>query len=327
MITIDQLHQLKNKLDAYRPFPLSIVENMDEWYKVELTYTSNAIEGNTLSRAETARVVEKGITVEGKTIVEHLEAVNHAKAWDYICTLRSKTRKEITKEDILGLHTLILQNIDTTNAGRYRTVPVRIAGSTVVLPNPLKVPNLMNDFINWLNTTDENDVDFALKAHFKFVSIHPFTDGNGRTGRLLMNLILMQGGYPPAIVKKEDRKKYIDSIEKGQLTNDLSDYISFMYENVQSSLKTYLHSVAPQKDIVADKPRKLLKIGELAKITEESVPTVRFWTQKGLLQVKEYSTGGYQLYHPDMVKKVQLIRKLQKEKRLTIVELKKVIAT
>ena len=324
MITLSRLHELKKQLDVHRPFPKEIIQNLDEWYKVELTYTSNAIEGNTLTRQETALVVEKGITVEGKSIVEHLEAINHAKAWEYIMTLQNNNIKDITEHTIREIHSIILQRIDMINAGRYRTVPVRISGSTVVLPNPLKVPSLMKEFITNLQISKDNIADVAIRAHFDFVSIHPFSDGNGRTGRLLMNLILMQGRFPPAIIRKEDRKAYINSIEKGQLHGDLSDYNDLMYKAIERSLHIYLESVEP-KEIKNTIPEKLLKIGELAKMANESVPTIRYWTKEGLLHVAELSNGGYQMYSLDMIKRIKQIRFLQKEKRLTIEELKKVV--
>jgi Fic family protein len=324
MATLIQLQNLKKQLDLHKPFSPEIMQNLDEWYKVELTYTSNAIEGNTLTRQETALVVEKGITVEGKSIVEHLEAINHAKAWEYVVTLQDKNIIDITEHTIRNIHSIILQGIDMTNAGRYRTVPVRISGSMVVLPNPLKVPSLMKEFITNLQISKNNVVDVAIRAYFDFVSIHPFSDGNGRTGRLLMNLILIQGGFPPAIIRKEDRKAYINSIEKGQLHNDLSDYYALMYSAVERSLCIYLESIEP-KEVNTSIPKKLLKIGELAKAAGESVPTIRYWTKEGLLYVAELSKGGYQMYLPDMIERVKQIRSLQTEKRLTIEELKKTI--
>lgn len=324
MVTLYQLQDLKKQLDVYRPYSPSIIQNLDEWYKIELTYTSNAIEGNTLTRQETALIVEKGITVEGKSIVEHLEAINHAKAWEFIMTLQDKNIKDITEQTILDIHSIILQRIDMVNAGKYRNVPVRISGSTVVLPNPLKVPSLMKKYIEDLHIPKDNIVDVAIRAHFDFVSIHPFSDGNGRTARLLMNLILIQGGFPPAIIRKEDRKIYINSIEKGQLHNDLSDYNNLMYKAIERSLHIYLESVEPKEKKVTT-AKKLLKIGELAKVTNEPVPTIRYWTKEGLLHVKELSKGGYQMYHPDMIKRVKQIRSLQTEKRLTIEELRKAV--
>lgn len=326
MITLSKLHDLKKQLDTHVPFSRVLIKNLHEWYKVELTYTSNAIEGNTLTRQETALVVEKGITVQGKSVVEHQEAINHAKAIDYIMMLEKNTIEDISQNTILDIHAHILRGIDEVNAGRFRTVPVRISGSTVVLPNPIKVPDLMNDFIDQLHKSEEDIINIAIRAHFELVSIHPFSDGNGRTARLLMNLILIQVGYPPAIIRKEDRNIYINSIEKGQLHGDLSDYNSFMYLAVERSLLIYLESFEPKK-IIIPATVKLLKIGELAKITNESVATIRYWTKEGLLHSKVRSKGRYQLFDHAMIEKVKNIRILQAEKRLTIAELKNAFKT
>jgi len=323
---LDNIHQKKRQLDTLQPIPSAIISNLNDWFRIELTYTSNAIEGNTLSRQETALVVEKGITVEGKSITEHLEAVNHAKAWEYINELKNKTSiQALSERTILDIHSIILHSIDPTNAGRYRTVPVRIAGSPVILPNAVKVPRMMEEFITLVHDDSQDVVDIAILAHFKFVSIHPFTDGNGRTGRLFMNLVLMQAGYPPAIIKKEERKHYINAIEKGQLTGDLSDYYPLMYKAVERSLDMYIDALLPksEKPII---PKKLLKIGELAKRTSETVSTIRYWTKEGLLNVQTYSQGGYQLYDETTIDRIKKIRKLKEEKRLRIIELKKYLA-
>lgn len=321
---LKRIQEKKLRLDSYRPLPGSIYKNMEEWFRIELTYTSNAVEGNTLTRQETALVVEKGITVEGKSITEHLEAVNHAKAFDFVITLADKKIEDITEQTILDIHSIILEKIDYANAGRYRNIPVRIAGSRVTLPNAMKVSDLMKELINWLHGENNDVIKLAAEAHFKFVSIHPFVDGNGRTARLLMNLILMQSGFPPAIIRKEDRKVYIEAIEKGQLQKDLSDYYELIFKAIERSLDIYLEMLEPKKE-QAIKSEKLLKIGEIAKMANEGIPTIRYWTKEGLLKVEEYSKGGYQLYSPKVIDKIKQIRKLQSEKRLTIRELKRVL--
>lgn len=319
---LEAIKKKKNQFDDLKPFSKTFQNNMEEWYRIELTYTSNAIEGNTLTRQETALVVEKGLTVEGKTIVEHLEAINHAKAYEYIQSLKLNNITKITKQIILKIHETILQNIDSQNAGRYRNVPVRIAGSTVILPNPLKVPYLMEQFVNWLHNSKKTIPEIAIEAHLKFVSIHPFADGNGRTARLLMNLVLLTGGYPPVVISNKNRKQYIDSIEKVQLTDDLSDYEIFMLESIEKSFDNFL-GIVELKEKNKKTEIRLIKIGELAKETKETVVTIRYWTKMGLLKVAKYSEGGYQLYSPDVIKQAKKIRKLQKERRLTLAELKK----
>jgi Fic family protein len=133
-------------LDEFRPLPDALVRNLDDWFRVELTFTSNAIEGNTLTRAETALVVEKGLTVGGKSLREHLEAANHAKALDFVHSLIARKPSGLTAKDVLSVHDTILKGIDDDNAGHYRSVPVRISGSAVIMPNPRKVPDLMDAF-------------------------------------------------------------------------------------------------------------------------------------------------------------------------------------
>lgn len=319
------LEEKKQRLDGFRPLSADLVTNLREWFKIELTYTSNAIEGNTLSRAETALVVEKGVTVDGKTLQEHLEAVNHAQAFDWVMQRITSTKQDITESTILDLHQLILQKIVDNQAGRYRTVPVRIAGSTVIMPNAMKVPELMGEYVSWLQKSTDNPLTVAVDAHFKLVSIHPFVDGNGRTARLLMNLLLMQAGYPPAIIRKEERKQYIASIEKAQLGGSLADYYALMYEAVHRSLDIYLEALEGKEQEKVLEKKNVLKIGELAELVGETVPTIRHWTKEGLLQVAEYSQGGYQLYGQDQAAVIKKIRKLQEKDRLTIAEIKRTL--
>lgn len=328
-IRLAGIGELKLKLDALRPLPSEQIKNLDDWYKVELTYNSNAIEGNTLTRAETALVVEKGLTVEGKTLREHLEVINHAEALDYIKELAQKKRTDLTERDLLNMHSLILKRIDDANGGIYRTVDVSISGSDVRLPSPVKVPELMERFIKWLTDKHElHPVRIAVDAHYKLVSIHPFVDGNGRTGRLLMNLLLMQAGFPPAVIRNEVRREYIQSLEYAQKTDDMSRYYDFTYKEIERSTKQYLSQIKPSEAVASHNTAELgekvvlLKIGELAKWTNETVPTVRFWTTEGLLQVADRTEGGLWLYEPKVVEQIKEIRRLQNEQRLTIVEIK-----
>ena len=239
-----ELTAAKEKLDKHRPLPREMVRNLDDWFRVELTYTSNAIEGNTLSRNETALVLEKGITVGGKSLVEHLEASNHGHAVDWIRKMAQRTPDQLNENDIPALHGIVLKGIDDRNAGRYRTVPVRIMGSVVALPNPRKVPALMNNFCRWLQGADVlHPVALAAEAHYRLVTIHPFVDGNGRTARLLMNLVLLMEGYPPAIIREHDRLAYINALERAQADGNKDDYLQLIMEAVDRSLAIYLDAI------------------------------------------------------------------------------------
>jgi len=287
---VNKLHQLNDKkklLDSYKPFQNELIKNLEEWFRIELTYTSNAIEGNTLTRAETALVVDEGLTVQGKSMTEHQEAINLAEAFDYIQTLVDKKSQNLTAKDILDIHSIILNKIDDTNKGKYRNVAVRLKGSETILPNPLKVPELMEEFIKWLESDNpDNPVKIAIDAHFKLVSIHPFVDGNGRTARLLMNLLLMQAGFPSGIIRKEDRNAYINSLEKGQTKNDLTDYYEVMIEAVDRSLDIYLEAIQPERSdkLKLNLQQRFYTTEEVAKLLQVDPETVRRYVRQGDLR-------------------------------------------
>lgn len=319
-----KLSAKKELLDHYRPLPSEMVHNLEQWFLVELTYTSNAIEGNTLTRQETAVVVEKGLTVSGKSLVEHLEANNHANALRTISKLVGGKSKDLSENTILDIHNTILRGIDDSNAGNYRSVPVRISGSMVVLPNPRKVPDLMESFVHNITASKGlHPVELAAEAHYQLITIHPFVDGNGRTARLLMNLILMQHGYPPALIRKRDRLRYIQSLEKAQLGGSKEDYHKIIAAAVDRSFGIYLKALsdAPEPTSKPTTKKSLLKIGQLAKATGESNATLRFWTKEGLLQVADTTEANYQLYHPEMLNRIAKIRNLQSQ-RFTLAEIK-----
>ena len=320
----EKLTAKKKLLDEYRPLPDALLSNLDGWFRVELTYTSNAIEGNTLGRRETALVVEKGLTVGGKSLLEHMEAVNHARALDWVKRQVERRPHSLTEEDILHIHHLIMKGIDDPNAGRYRVTPVRISGSAVVLPNPRKVPDLMNGLAKWLKlATDLHPVELAAEAHYRLVTIHPFADGNGRTARLLMNMILLMSRYPAAIIRKRDRLAYIDSLEKAQLDGSKDAYMKIVARAVDRSLDIYLKAAKGETDTV-DAEEPLLKIGELARLVDQRISTIRHWTKEGLLEVAEITDAGYQLYSQEMVERTRLINEL-KSRRLTLREIREEI--
>lgn len=323
-VNYDRLTEKKTRLDSLRPLPAVQLQNLENWFRIELTYTSNAIEGNTLTRAETAMVIEKGLTVGGKTLVEHLEATNHVAALDWVHEQVKQSPSRLTQRDILTIHEMILNGIDTENAGRYRNVAVRISGSIVVLPNPRKLPVLMDAFESWLAETVEDalhPVELASEAHYKLVTIHPFTDGNGRSARLLMNLILMMHGYPPAIIRPRDRLAYLNALEKGQTGGPKDEYFRLIAKAVDRSLDIYLKT-ATNEEPATETAERLLTIGKLAKETGSVNSTLRHWVKTGLLDVSEISAGGYQLFESAMIERIHHIRALQ-EKRFTLLEIKR----
>lgn len=242
-----QIDKLKKELDAYRPLKADQVKSLKTYFDIELTYNSNAIEGSTISLAETKIILLDGLTIGGKTTREHLEVINHKEAIDYIEEIAKKPIKEITRTDLLNIHAIILRGIDTANAGKYRSVNVYVIQSDDQkhrFPEPHLLSEYMDDFFKWLKETDNlHPVVFASEAHYRLVSIHPFVDGNGRTSRLLMNLILIQHGYPPANIKMTDRPKYLAAIEKAQRENDKDDFYDLIADSVKDSLEIYLKTI------------------------------------------------------------------------------------
>ena len=201
------------KLSEYRPLPPETLKSLREYYRVGLTYTSNALEGNSLTESETKVVIEDGLTIEGKPLRDHYEAVGHAKAYDYIYNITE--REGLSEEDILTLHRLFYQQIDAEKAGHYRTVKVYISGSRYAVTAVSKIPAEMQKLIKWYNENEKklHPVELAATLHQRFVFIHPFVDGNGRVARLLMNLALLRNGYTIAIIPAILRHEYIYSLE------------------------------------------------------------------------------------------------------------------
>lgn len=237
----NEVDNLKKELDK-RPIPKETLKSLEESINLEWTYNSNGIEGNTLTLKE-IQVVLEGITVGGKSIKEHLEAINHEKAILYLNDL-VKENNPITEWNIKSIHQLVLKNIDDENAGRYRRENVTIKGATHISPDYLKVPELMEKLVlNYKNWNNFHPIIQASLLHGELVKIHPFIDGNGRTSRLLMNLDLMNHGYNPIIIKKEDRLKYYEALDKAHTTRDYTDFVKLITKLEMVMLKKYLKLV------------------------------------------------------------------------------------
>jgi Fic family protein len=228
----------KDRLDKLRPLSTAALSALQKAYDIELTYTSNAIEGNTLTLRETAEVIEHGITVGGKKLRDHLEAVDH---YDAVLWMRELAARNtpIGETAVREMHRRIVARSQPEIGGIYSTLPRRIAGSAAVFPNPVKIPSLMTAFGEWLSSADRT-AGASFDAHFRLVAIHPFADGNGRTARLLMNLLLLRAGYPPVAVRPEDRKRYLDALETASLREDLQPFQLFMHERLDVTLADYL---------------------------------------------------------------------------------------
>lgn len=238
---LERIMQKKAELDKLRPIPPYALKSIKESLMIEWTYNSNSIEGNTLTLQETKMIIEEGFTIKGKSLREHFEAVNHQEAIELVENLISDSY--ILKEtDILNIHELVLQKIEKDFAGRFRTSGVRISGANFVPPNALKIDDYITELTDWTNTSDMNIVLKSAIFHHRFVWIHPFFNGNGRTARLLFNLLLMKEGFPPAIILKNDRKKYYDTLNFANNGN-YSKLVLLILQALERSLDIYLGSL------------------------------------------------------------------------------------
>lgn len=234
------LDEKKKILDSKRPLPKETLKSLEENFKLEWTYNSNAIEGNTLTLKET-KVVLEGITIGGKTMREHLEAINHNEAIEFLEELINDNR-ELTEFDIKNIHAIVLKGIDDKDAGRYRTENVIISGASHIPPESIRVPELMEKLIYRYDEWKEkyHPIVVAALLHAEFVKIHPFIDGNGRTARLLMNFEVMKNGYPPIIIKTEQRHKYYDTLDEGAMTGNYTEFVKIVAKQAVEMIDLYL---------------------------------------------------------------------------------------
>lgn len=241
--TFDRLYEKKQVLQTSRPLPNIALNKIKESLSIEWTYNSNSIEGNTMSLRETQMVLQEGITIKGKSLREHFETHNHDKAIDYLFSIVNEDYV-LRSIDILALHGLVLRSIEDDFAGRLRNGGVRISGANFVPPNANKVSVLLDELIDFINTNplDLNDIELAAVFHHKLVWIHPFFDGNGRTVRLAMNLLLMRCDFPPAIILKNDRKKYYEALNQANAGN-YQKLTLLMCQALERTLNIYINAL------------------------------------------------------------------------------------
>jgi Fic family protein len=247
----------KQELDAIRKkIKPDALEGLEHSQLIDITYTSNAIEGNTLTAGETALVLEKGITISGKPLKDHLEAIDHSQALTWVLEIASRRETPITEADIRNLHRLVVAQSRPDIAGHYADRPrfVNTNAGPYQFPAPAEVPPLMEAFCRWLGGAHDTP-ETAFKAHRELVGIHPFNDGNGRTARLLMNLVLARAGYPPIAIRPEDRPAYIAALETSQQGGDHSGFDRLLFKRLDQTLEMYLAAAREAKDPSAEPGR------------------------------------------------------------------------
>jgi Fic family protein len=256
---LQQVATKKAELDRLRAQAPHGLDNLNRSYDIELTYTSNAIEGNTLTAAETRMVVEHGITIGGKPLKDHLEAVGHFEALHYVRDL-AREAELLREADIRNIHRLVMQRADPDAAGRYADQGRYVETDQGLhhFPSPAEVPARMGDFVQWLGSAPATP-ETAFAAHRRLVEIHPFNDGNGRTARLVMNLVLLRGGYPPVAVRPQDRPEYIGALQDAQGGRGNARLDRLLYERLDAtlgdSLSALQEALAAPKTPAPTKPR------------------------------------------------------------------------
>lgn len=238
MDTLQKIDCFQQEINHLRPFEGDMLDQIRDYYRIGLTWTSNALEGNTMTESETKVLLEDGLTVGGKPLRDVLETVDHAKAYDYMFMLLHS--HSITEQNALRLHELFYHNIEPEYAGRYRDIRVIITGSRYPTTAPGKLDREMEKLFQWAK--EERDsyhpVEFAAQLHKKFVFIHPYRDGNGRVSRLLMNTALIQAGYLPAIIPPVLRMEYISLLERAH--EDDAPFVDFIADRELESQKEIL---------------------------------------------------------------------------------------
>jgi Fic family protein len=235
----EKIDALKARIDRHRPLDPLMARQIREYFRIGMAYSSNALEGNSLTETETKVVIEDGITIGGKPVRDHLEALGHSEAYDLLFRLEKKC--VISESSIKEIHRLFYYRIDRKQAGKYRTKRVIITGTDFLPPPPEQIPELMGAFLAALSEArgKYHPVEFAAFIHRELVSIHPFIDGNGRTARLLMNLALLQSGYPVAIIPPVLRRQYLDALGKTH-KGDVSAFSRFIAGVCLETAKDFL---------------------------------------------------------------------------------------
>lgn len=274
----DKLHLIQ----SHRPLSGNLVQKLKEQLSIEMTYNSNAIEGNRLTLKETFLVINEGITVKGRSLKDHLEAKNHHEAIHYLYDLIEHDKRQTVSEQLIrSLQQLVVKDTEDQESGQYRKGNVMITGSSHRPPEAYEVPKLMEELVSWVrkNQTRLHPVELAALAHHRLVHIHPFSDGNGRTARLFMNLILMKRGYPMIIILKNDRQKYyraLDMADRGK-TSDVEKLIA---QSVERSMNIYLKVIKSG----ASAREKLVPLSALTKKSGFSEKYLNLLARSGKLE-------------------------------------------
>jgi Fic family protein len=288
--TSNRIENLKKELDRHQPLSSPVLKRLKEQFSIEMTYNSNAIEGNRMTLKETALVLREGITIKGRNLKEHLEAKNHEEALHFLFEIvDEKAKLTLSHLLIRQLHQLVVKDTEGESAGHYRKTDVRILGAKHQPPPGYEVQSQMTAFLNEIAKPRKgmSSIEAAAWIHHRFVAIHPFEDGNGRTGRLLMNLLLMRQGYPMAIILKNDRSKYYRALDQADRGNQ-KPIVQMIAQSVERSLNTYVKAISRSTP-----ETELILLSKLASKEKISPKYLNLLVRKGLLQAQKEGRNWY----------------------------------
>jgi Fic family protein len=279
---LKKIDEKKRRLDRLRPLPKDAMQKLLEDMRLRHTYHSDAIEGNTLTLQETKLVLEEGITIGGKPLKDHIEALNDAQAFDFMVQLVQK-KTPLSQESIQQIHEIVTKGL-LKDSGKYRTGNVRISGSSINPPSYTKVISLMDDYIQTVKKISVHPLKKAAYIHHQLAWIHPFFDGNGRVARLLTNLFFMQQGYPPVVLKQEQRNTYYHVLHQAD-NGHLSPLAEFLAKAMNESLQLYL-------SVFIDEER-LIPLKELAQHSPYSQEYLSLRARQGKLDAVKLEQTWY----------------------------------
>ena len=296
---IERIDEKLNELEKLRPIPSSLIRKLQEQFALEMTYNSNAIEGNSLTQKETFLIINEGLTIKGKPLKDHLEVKDHYEALDYLYDFIKRDKRQTFSEVTLRtLHQIVLKDTEPLEAGRYRTGNVIITGSVHNPPEAAEVSFQMSELTGWIkkNKNKLHIIELAAIVHHKIAFIHPFFDGNGRTARLVMNLLLMQKGFPMVVILRNDRKKYYDTLSKAD-NGDYIPFVRFIAQAAERSLNIYLKTLNPSKS------KKYLPLSEISKLTPYTSKYLNLLARYG--KIEAHKEGRNWVTSLDAIKRYQ----------------------
>ncbi|MHB8789216.1 MAG: Fic family protein [Desulfobulbaceae bacterium] len=279
---LDRLDEKLTRLNSLRPLPPTLVRKLRQQFALDMTYNSNAIEGNSLTLKETFLVINEGLTIKGKPLKDHLEAKGHTEALEYLFDLTDrKTPASLSEKIIRELNGIVMHDIDHEWAGRYRNSNVIIGGASHAPPEAIEVPRLIHELIKWTKEEGQklHPIERAALLHHRLVFIHPFFDGNGRTTRLAMNIILLRAGYPLVVILKNDRRRYYRFLAEAD-KGDPTPFVKFIAQSVQRSLDIYLNVLTPSRKA----KEKFITLTELADGSRFSAKYLNLLARSGKLE-------------------------------------------